>query len=111
MTPELAAAAFSLTNNQISDVIELPYGFYLVKLVAKVPPHKLAFTDKVDETTVAESIKTYLIQQQTVKLAPAYVANLKKEDDVQILDPNLKALAAEAEAAASNAPATTTPEP
>ena len=37
MGPELAAAAFSLTKNQISDVIEMSFGYYIVKLLDKNP--------------------------------------------------------------------------
>jgi parvulin-like peptidyl-prolyl isomerase len=95
MSPELAAAAFSLTNNQISDVIELPYGYHIIKLLEKMP------AKKVDYATVAPKIKDYLTQQQIDKLAPAYLEKLRKAADVQILDANLKA------AAAANAPAAT----
>jgi parvulin-like peptidyl-prolyl isomerase len=95
MTPELAAAAFSLTNNQISDVIELPYGYHILKLIEKIP------AKKVDYATVAPRIKDYLTQQRIDKLAPAYMEKLRKAADVQILDANLKA------AAAANAPAAT----
>ena len=107
MAPELAAAAFSLTNNQVSDVIELPVGFYLLKLVEKVPAQKLALGDMVPggEQTVAASVKAFLTQQKLNQQLPAYVENLKKAANVEILDPNLKAEAATLEAAATNAPA------
>jgi len=103
MTPEFEAAAFSLTNNQVSDVITTVYGYHIIKLLDKTPAKKLALTDKVPlgEVTVASRIKDYLTQQKTDKLAPAYVDKLKKGADVQILDANLKAAAAAAEAAAS----------
>ena len=112
MRPELAAAAFSLTNNQISDVIEMPFGYYIVKLVDKIPARKLAFTDPVpqSDTTVAENIKEFLTQQKIARLLPAYLDKLKKSAGVEILDPHLQALEAAVEAAASNAPAIT-PEP
>ncbi|MGA2242860.1 MAG: peptidylprolyl isomerase [Verrucomicrobiota bacterium] len=100
MSPELAAAAFSLTNNQISDVIELPYGYHIIKLLDKTP------AKKVDYATVAPKIKDFLAQQKTEKLAPAYFEKLRKAADVQILDANLKAAAAAA-AAAANAPVAT----
>jgi hypothetical protein len=48
--------------------------------------------------TVAAKIKDYLTQQKTEKLAPAYLEKLKKAADVQILDADLKAAAAAANA-------------
>jgi hypothetical protein len=98
---ELAAAAFSLTNNQISDVIEMPFGYYIVKLLEKIPAKKLDFA------TVADDLQEALAQQKTARLAPAYLDKLKKASGVEILDPNLKALEAAVEAAASNSPAIT----
>ena len=105
MSPELAAAAFSLTNNQVSDIIEMPYGYHIIKLLNKTPAKKLALTDKVplSNETVAAKIKDFLMQQKTGKLAPAYLEKLKNAADVQILDADLKAAAAAA-AAAANAP-------
>ena len=52
----------------------------------------LALTDKVPQTnlTIADKIKDFLIQQKTQKLAPAYLDNLKKTANVEVLDVNLK---------------------
>ena len=97
--PEIEAAAFSLTNNQVSDVIMTAYGYHIIKLLDKTP------AKRVDYATVAPKIKDFLTQQKTEKLAPAYLDKLKKAADVQILDANLKAAAAAA--AAANAPAAT----
>ena len=106
MVPEFEAAAFSLTNNQVSDVITTAYGYHLIKLLDKTPAKKLALTDKVPlgDATVASRIKDFLTQQKTEKLAPAYLEKLRKTADVQILDADLKAAAA---AAAASAPAAT----
>ena len=102
MSPELAAAAFSLTNNQISDIIELPYGYHVIKLLDKTP------AKKVDYATVAAKIKDFLAEQKSEKLAPAYMEKLSKAADVQILDADLKAAAtAAAAAAAANVPVAT----
>ncbi len=108
MGPELAAAAFSLTNNQVSDVITTTYGYLLIKLLDKTPAKKLALTDKVSsgDETVAARIKDFLTLQKAEKLAPADFEKLKKAADVQILDADLKAAAATA-AATANAPAAT----
>jgi parvulin-like peptidyl-prolyl isomerase len=92
--PEIEAAAFSLTNNQISDVITTTYGYGIIKLLSKTP------AKKVEYSTMADKIKDYLIQQKTEKLAPAYLDKLQKDADVQILDADLKAAAAAAAAEA-----------
>jgi peptidyl-prolyl cis-trans isomerase C len=95
MVPEFEAAAFSLTNNQVSDVITSAYGYHIIKLLEKTP------AKKVDYATVAPKIKDFLTLQKTEKLGPAYLEKLQKAADVQILDADLKSAAATAEAAAS----------
>ena len=101
MRPELAAAAFSLTNNQVSDVIEMSYGFYIVKLLDKIPAKKL------DYTTVADDLKDALKRQKITRQAPSYLDKLKQASGVEILDPQLKTMEMTAEAAISNSPAMT----
>ncbi len=99
--PEIEAAAFSLTNNQVSDVITTAYGYHIIKLLSKTP------AKRVDYATVAPKIKDFLTQQKIEKLAPPYIEKLKQAADVQILDADLKAAAAAAAAAAANAPIAT----
>ena len=99
MSPELAAAAFSLTNDQVSDVVELTYGYCIVKLLEKIPAKIL------DYATVADDLKEALKRQKISRQAPAYLEKLKQASGVEILNPRLKALVAEVDAATSNAPA------
>jgi parvulin-like peptidyl-prolyl isomerase len=101
MDPAFEAAAFSLTNNQISDVITTQYGYHILQLLDKIPAKKLALTDKVPsaDITVAEEIKNFLTGQKLQELAPAFIEKLSKSPDVAILDPALKALMS-----ATNAP-------
>ncbi|HZL14108.1 MAG TPA: peptidylprolyl isomerase [Verrucomicrobiae bacterium] len=103
--PELSAAAFSLNTNQISDVVTMGMGYDIVQLLDKTSAKKLALIDKVPMTdlTVAAKIKDFLLQQKTEKLAPPYLAKLKKTAEVQIVDANLKAASDAAEAAAMSA--------
>jgi parvulin-like peptidyl-prolyl isomerase len=105
MMPEFEAAAFSLTNNQISDVVTTAYGFHIIQLLDKKPAHKVALADKIpaSDLTVADEIKEGLIGLKIKKLAPDYVKQLRVEYKVQIVDPTLKDEdeAAQAAAAAS----------
>jgi parvulin-like peptidyl-prolyl isomerase len=105
MVPEFEAAAFSLTNNQVSDIITSAYGYHVIKLLDKTPAKKVALTDKVplSDVTIASRVKEMLTQQKTEKLAPAYLDKLKAAADVQVLDADLKAAMAAATAAAAAA--------
>lgn len=106
--PELSAAAFSMSTNQISEVITIVgMGYDIIQLLDKTPARNLSLADKVPQTdmTVADKIKDFLTQQKTEKLAPPYLDNLKKDAGVEIVDADLKAAMDAAAAAATNAPA------
>lgn len=95
MVPEFESAAFSLNTNQISDVITTQFGYHIIKLYEKFPAKKLALTDTVPggDVTVAQAIKESLTQQALQKQAVDYIAKLRKDAAVQILDEKLKATA------------------
>lgn len=102
MLPEFDAAAFSLTNNQISDVVTTMYGYHIIQMIGKTPAKTLALTDPLpsattaaasEKTTVSDKIKEYLISQKTDELAVPYLDKLKKAANVKILDPDLNAAA------------------
>jgi parvulin-like peptidyl-prolyl isomerase len=96
--PELAAAAFSLTNNQVSDVIESTVGYYIVELLdknpAKVEPFNGADTKiaGVPPGQQPVTIRDILTAQAVQVQAPAFLKKLRKTANVEILDPDLKAL-------------------
>jgi peptidyl-prolyl cis-trans isomerase C len=102
MVPEFESAAFALATNAISDVITTQFGYHIIKLLDKTP------AKKIDYATAATDIKDGLARMKIAKLAPDFVKKLRTDDNVEILDANLKAMdekaqASQAAAAAENA--------
>ena len=85
MVPEFEAAAFSLGTNQVSDIITTRFGYHIIKLSEKIPARKVEFEK------AAPDIKEGLTQQALQKQFPDYLAKLKTEAGVEILDEKLKA--------------------
>ena len=81
---EFAAAAFSLTTNQVSDVVLTRAGYHLIKLHERIPGRKLSHDQAVKE------IREVLTLQEMEKRMPDFFEQLKKEADVQILDARYK---------------------
>ena len=94
MAPEFEAASFSLTNNQISDVVTTQWGYHIIQLLDKTPARKLTLTDKLPsgDATLADEIKNFMTEQKLREVAPAYIEKLSRSPDVEILDPALKVL-------------------
>jgi parvulin-like peptidyl-prolyl isomerase len=84
MVPEFEAAAFSLNTNQVSDIVTTRYGYHIIKLSEKIPARK------VEYAKAASDITEGLTQQAMQKQLPDYVAKLKAEAGVEILDEKLK---------------------
>jgi foldase protein PrsA len=87
MVREIEDAAFSLTNNQVSDVISTTSGYQIIKLLEKIPSKKMGYLAATAE------IRQGLTRQRTAQIEPAYLDGLKKAAAVEILDPNLKSAA------------------
>jgi peptidyl-prolyl cis-trans isomerase C len=107
MVPEFEAAAFSMTNNQISDPITTKYGYHIIQFLGKVPAKTLTLQDTPPDSsvTVMDYIKEKLAEQKMQQTALPYLQTLTKSADVKILDPQLKAAVDAVNSAQSSAPA------
>jgi parvulin-like peptidyl-prolyl isomerase len=81
---EFIAAAFSLTTNQVSDVVVTRVGYHLIKLHERIPGKKLPHDQVVKE------IRDVLTMQEMEKRIPDYFEKLKQEAAVEILDARYK---------------------
>jgi foldase protein PrsA len=77
------AACFSLRTNQISDLVESPAGYHIIKLLEKLPASKVPLDNKV-----AAEIRKYLANQEINKGLPAYVPKIEAEYKVKITLPD-----------------------
>jgi parvulin-like peptidyl-prolyl isomerase len=99
MVAEFESAAFALQTNQVSEVVTTQYGYHIIKLLDKTP------AKKIDFTTADQEIKDGLSQQKIRKLAPDLVKKLRADQQVVILDADLKSLDEQIQAQAAQAAA------
>lgn len=80
MVPEFEAASFSMKVGQISDLVETRYGYHIIKLLEKIPAKHRQFAE------MEPRIKDFLVRKQAEAGLAAYLARVKTEAGVKILD-------------------------
>ena len=90
MVPAFETAAFSLTTNQVSDVVTTQFGYHIIKLSEKIPARKITLDETIEGVKVSDQVKDLLQRQQLDKVLPDYIQKLQKDAKVEILDEKLK---------------------
>ncbi len=94
---EFKAAAFAMgTSNQVSDVVTSVLGYHVIKYLGRIPARKEPYAGLDTKTIIAKpdgtkfTIRDALTEEAVKKELPNLVKKLKREEDVQILDPKLR---------------------
>lgn len=76
--PEIFDDIFKLKVNEISDIIQTPYGFHIFKVNEKVPERQMSF----DEARVI--IETRLIQENKDAAYREWINSIKREASIEV---------------------------
>jgi parvulin-like peptidyl-prolyl isomerase len=74
MEPAFSAAAFKLKTGEISDIVETPYGYHIIKATDRKASKVTPLDDKV-----RDKIRNYLQQSKLTEVRTKTLADLKKD--------------------------------
>lgn len=73
MVPPFEEAAFALSTNEVSGVVETSYGYHIIKLTDRVPASKRAFDE------VKEQIVSRLTSEEQGKIVSEYIEKISAD--------------------------------
>jgi parvulin-like peptidyl-prolyl isomerase len=79
MVPAFEKAAFSLSEGQVSDIVETQFGLHLIKVIEKKAGTKLRFDQAEND------LREYLFRSSQQNAFEEFVSDLRKKSDVKIL--------------------------
>ena len=80
MVPEFANAAFSMKPNTISELVQSPYGFHIIKVTDRMEAGTTPYVKVKDE------IKFYLETQKQIEVLKKLTEGLMKNAKIEYLD-------------------------
>jgi foldase protein PrsA len=80
MVPAFSAAAFALNVGQISQPVNTPFGWHIIQVEGKRPPHQ----DSLAEAT--PKIRQNLVQQQEAAQGGPFMEQLRSKANIQVYD-------------------------